>query len=150
MKHYKTSILDVELNNDINSVKATHNGYIDDEAIHTREIIFDRLVNEFQIIDTITVATNRKTQIEIPFHLHPDIEIANLSNKIYSVGKKFIRTTEIHIDEKLNPVVLKGEDSPQILGWYSDSFLKKEPTSVIYCKTIIESTTTFKFLIKIL
>ena len=60
-----------------------------------------------------------------------------------------MRKVELFVDEKLNPVVIKGQMDPQILGWYSGSFAKKEATNVIFCKTQIENTTIFKFIIKI-
>jgi len=61
-----------------------------------------------------------------------------------------LRKAEFHVDEKLDPLIINGQTEPDIMGWYSESFLKKEPADVIYCKTNIDSTTTFKFLIKII
>lgn len=149
IKHYKTSILDYSLNKDYDRVKATHNGYIKDDAQHIREIIFDRLKSEFLIFDTIVICNKKEIEIEIPFHIHPDIDITNPSNNFYLMSKNNLRKTEFYIDEKLNPVIIKGQTEPQILGWYSSSFLQKESTNVIYCKTYIDCTTTFKFKIKI-
>jgi hypothetical protein len=148
-KHYKASVIDLDLNDDNNRVKATHNGYVKDGAQHIREILFDSLKNEFQILDTIVVKKNRKTIVEIPFHTHPNVSINKQSANCYLISKDSVRKTELYIDEKLNPVVIKGQMEPQILGWYSSSFAKKEATNVIYCKTQIESTTIFKFIIKI-
>jgi hypothetical protein len=148
-KHYKSSVIDLDLNDDNNRVKATHNGYVKDGAQHIREILFDRLKNEFQILDTIVVKKNRKTIVEIPFHTHPDVSITQQSANCYLISKDSVRKTELFVDEKLNPVVIKGQMEPQILGWYSSSFAKKDATNVIYCKTQIECTTIFKFIIKI-
>jgi hypothetical protein len=148
-KHYKSSVIDLDLNDDNNRVKATHNGYVKDGAQHIREILFDRLKNEFQILDTIVVKKNRKIIVEIPFHTHPDVSITQQSANCYLISKDSVRKTELFVDEKLNPVVIKGQIEPHILGWYSSSFAKKEATNVIYCKTQIESTTIFKFIIKI-
>lgn len=150
VKHYETSILELESDKNFDRVKASHNGYSDENAQHLREIIFDKLKNEFQILDTIVVRGKRNVQMEIPFHIHPDMEVTNPMNNLYMISNNHFRKTEFFIDEKLDPVVIKGQTEPQILGWYSDSFLKKESTSVIYCKTQIDCTTTFKFLIKII
>ena len=111
--------------------------------------MFDKQKNEFQIVDTIVVRKNRKTQVEIPFHFHPEVAIAQLSSNCYMISRNAARKIEFYVDEKLAPVVINGQMNPQILGWYSDSFLKKEATNVIYCKTQIDCTTTFKFIIKI-
>jgi hypothetical protein len=148
-KHYKSSVIDLDLNDDNNRVRATHNGYVKDDAQHIREILFDRLKNEFQILDTIVVKKNRKIIVEIPFHTHPDVSITQQSANCYLISKDSVRKTELFVDEKLNPVVIKGQMEPHILGWYSSSFAKKEATNVIYCKTQIGSTTIFKFIIKI-
>ena len=148
-RHYKSSVIDLDLNEDNNRIKATHNGYVKDDVQHIREILFDRLRNEFQIMDTILVKKNRKITVEIPFHLHPEVSINKQSANSYLISKDSVRNTELFVDEKLNPVVIRGQMDPQILGWYSGSFAKKEATNVIFCKTQIESTTIFKFIIKI-
>ena len=150
IKHYETSIIDLDISGETDRVKATHNGYLKEDVQHIREIVFDRLKNEFQIIDTIVVGKNRKIQIEIPFHFHPDVEIANPATNFFLIHGDAVRKTEFYIDGKLDPVLIKGQMKPQILGWYSDSFLKKEATNVIFCKFQIECTTTFKFIIKII
>jgi len=148
-KHYKSNVINLDLSDNYNRVKATHNGYVKEGAQHIREILFDRLKNEFQIIDTIVIKKNRKTLIEIPFHTLPNALITQQFDNCYLISNGAGRKTELFVDEKLNPVIIKGQIEPQILGWYSSSFGKKEATNVIYCKTQIESTTIFKFLIKI-
>lgn len=150
IKHYKSSIIDLSLSKDIDRIKATHNGYLKEDAEHFREILFDRLRNEFQILDTIVVRKNRKIQVEIPFHIHPDVKITRPGTNFYLISKNPLNKTEFYVDEKLDPILIKGQIEPQILGWYSNSFLKKEPANVIYCKTQIECTTTFRFIIKII
>ena len=150
IKHYKTSIINMELGGDIDRIKATHNGYLSEDAQHIREIIFNRIENEFQIHDTIVVGKNRKILVEIPFHIHPDIEITQNEECFHLIPANTLRKIEFRIDKKLDPVIIKGQINPEILGWYSGSFLKKETTNVIYCKIQIECTTTFNFIIKII
>ena len=150
LNHYKTSIIDQELSNDTDRVIACHNGYLREGAQHIREISFFKLRNEFQIVDTIVVRKKRKIQIEIPFHINPEVTVVQSSTHSFVIFKDLFRKTEFYIDEKLHPELLNGQTKPQILGWYSKSFLKKEPVNVIYCKTEIECSTTFKFLIKII
>jgi hypothetical protein len=149
IRHYNAGLIEMDQVEDVDRVKCFHDGYSQDNAQHIREITFDRIRNEFQILDTIVLKKNIKMQIEIPFHIHPDLTINNSERNTYLISKINSRKTELKIDEKLNPVIIKGQTEPQILGWYSDSFLKKIPTNVIYCNTQIECTTTFKFIIKI-
>lgn len=148
LKQYKTKVLDLDLNKYTDHVTATHNGYNDNGVQHIRKINFNRLKNEFEILDSIIVLKKRLTDIEIPFHVHPGLNLLKNKNHFVISGNN-MRNTEFYIDEKLDPQVIKGQTEPQILGWYSDSFLKKEATSVIYCKTQIDCSTSFKFVIKI-
>jgi hypothetical protein len=147
IKHYKTSIIDLEKTESVDRVKATHNGYLNEDAQHIREIVFDKQKDEIQIVDTIVMLKNKKTQVEIPFHFHPEVAIGQLSSNCYMISRNATVKMEFSVDEKLDPVMITGQMNPAILGWYSDSFLKKEATSVIYCKTQIDCTTMFKFII---
>jgi len=149
-EHYKTKVLDIKSENDNESVTATHDGYLKENAQHIREIRFDKVNDEFQITDQIIVSEKKTTDIEIAFHLHPDAEITSLSANRYNISNHSVRKAEFMVDERLNPVVIKGQLNPEILGWYSDSFLKKEITNVVYCRTQIDCTTTFKYIIKII
>ncbi len=146
---YKTTILDQKLSPDSDYIKATHDGYLKQGARHIREVTFDKVGNEFHIADTIIVEKSTKLEIEIPFHLHPSIKVSRLSENNFLLTHDAIRDTELVVDGKLSPAIINGETTPRILGWFSDSFLKKEATNVIYCKTQIERSETFKFIIKI-
>jgi hypothetical protein len=150
IRHYDTNLIDLEKGDQIERIKATHNGYLTEDAQHIREIVFDKSKNEFQILDNVAVSNNKIIQVEIPFHFHPGVEIISSGTNSYLISNGSIRKTEFYIDEKLDPVLIKGQIKPEILGWYSDSFMKKEATNVIYCKAQIDCTTNYKFIIKII
>jgi hypothetical protein len=150
IKHYKTSVIDLETDEDIDRITATHDGYKKENAQHIREIVFDKLKSEFLISDTIIVVGKKSVLVEIPFHIHPDFTVTRSSGNHYQLSKDPVRNIVFFVDAKLNPVIVKGQQEPQILGWYSKSFLKKEATNVIYCRTQIDCTNTFKFIIKII
>jgi hypothetical protein len=149
IKKYRTKILDLDQGKNVDHIRATHNGYRKDGVQHIRDVVFDRVKNEFKITDTIIVSKEGKAELEIPFHIHPDINVSATSDGYFLLTKDDIRKTEFFVDDKLQPEIVTGQISPQILGWYSGSFLKKEPTSVIYCKTQIDCSTSFRFIIKI-
>jgi hypothetical protein len=149
IRHYLTSVINLESSEDIDRVTATHDGYKKEAVQHIREIVFDKPKNEFQITDSVIVEDKNTVSVEIPFHIHPDMVITQSAGNCYQISKAELRNIEFTIDEKLNPVIIKGQQKPQILGWYSDSFLRKEATNVIYCRTQIDCTTIFKFIIKI-
>ena len=71
------------------------------------------------------------------------------SSDRYATGNTQFRQVELTIDEKLDHSLIKGQIAPQILGWYSGSFMNKEATNSIYCNTVIDKTTIFKNVIKI-
>jgi hypothetical protein len=148
IRHYKTEVLDIDLNNDTEHVTVTHNGYLRFGIRHIRTISFNILRNEFQILDTLIVNKERQFMVEIPFHIHPSIQLSQTAD-CFLLSSENSRDTELYVDDKLQPELLKGQIEPHILGWYSDSFLKKEPTNVIYCKTYIDCSTSFNFVIKI-
>jgi len=150
IRHYETTVINQESGENIDRVTATHNGYKKEDVRHIRDIVFDKIKNEFEISDTIIVEGKKSVLVEIPFHIHPELLVTNSSGNYYQISKPQHRKVELFVDEKLNPVIIKGQLEPQILGWYSDSFLKKEATNVIYCRTQINCTNTFKFIIKII
>jgi len=149
LDHYKTSIIDVKKDALIEQVIASHSGYKKDGIKHIREILFDKDKNEFIITDTLLVQKKGKIKVEIPFHLHPSVSI-NITNPNQYV-LSFDSSTKIlfTVDNILKHDVIKGRISPGILGWYSESFLEKKPTSVIYCTINIDRDMVFKFKIKI-
>ena len=149
IKHYKTTVIDVESNHEIERVKASHNGYSDQNIKHIREIIFNKISDEFLITDCIIIRKNKSTLLEIPFHLHPDVYVTSSGMNHFLISQNSGFIAEFSVDEKLRPIIINGQEQPFILGWSSDSFKHKDNTNVIYCRTQIESTTTFQFKIKI-
>lgn len=149
LNHYKPSVLSVKRNAQTESVRASHDGFEKEGVSHIREIIFDRDKSEFTILDTLHLKKEASVEVEIPFHLHPGVSIETIYPNIFSISSNTGERLEFAVDKKLFPVVETGKVSPEILGWYSDSFCKKTPANVIYCSTTIKETTTFKFAIKI-
>lgn len=150
LKHYKSKVINVNQNEETESVKATHNGYKKEKAEHIREVVFNKLKNEFIITDTLNIKGEGYIEVEIPFHLHPDINLQNSTKNNYLLTTKAGNKLEFNIDDKLSLSLINGQIEPQILGWYSESFLKKKETNVIYGCAQLKSTTTFNHVIKIL
>lgn len=132
LNHYKTTVLKVETNDDVDLVIASHNGYQKLGITHTREIIFEKKTRVFRIVDTIDSKKRINYFIEIPFLLHPSIAINDNINK-FDLSNNKNRKVSLKIDEKLNTQIIKGQIEPEIDGWYSDSFMIKEPCNTIMC-----------------
>lgn len=150
LNHFKTSVSDVQSDETFESVKASHNGYRNEKVNHLREVVFDKKNGEFTITDTIVSEKGRPVKVEIPFHLHPAINITASESDTYILAGGSSPLVMLKVDSKLNQEKISGQVTPQILGWYSESFLKKTATNVIYCSAYIDETTTFKFVIKII
>jgi len=148
LNHYKCNILDSYQNGYKDFVKASHNGY--KKVTHTRSIEFDREGDCFTIIDELKSNEVEVHDIKLLFHLHPNIMISNkLENEFllsHPSGINISITIELY---ESDIKVLKGHEKP-LLGWYSDSFMQKEPTTVLLINKKITSSIIAKSKIKIL
>ena len=129
LDHYLCQTLSLQQNSEFESVKASHNGY---KGInHSREITFDKLSDTFLIHDDIINNDGMEHEYTILFHLHPEITITKISHNSIRLN----HDTGIHITLSIEGfgdfTLAKGEENP-IFGWYSDSFLQKVSTTVIY------------------
>ena len=127
--HYQCTVLGMQQNCKVEIVKATHTGY--KNVTHTRTIEFVKEEDTFLITDEIKNNDGKMHDINVLFHLHPDITLTDLNDKkillLHPSGIKLsLELDSIEGDLK----ILKGQEEP-ILGWYSQSFMQKEPTTVI-------------------
>lgn len=132
LKHYQTVVDNFHLDDSIDSVEGRHDGYSSLGYIHKRRIEFDKDSQVFTIHDTILSEKIIDTLIEIPWHFHPECELG-FDNQKYSIERKEVRGIVITMDEKLKSEIVFGNSKP-ILGWYSESFYKKQPTHTIIGK----------------
>ena len=137
LNHYKCTIIYTEQNDRKDIVKASHNGYKKLGIIHTREIVFDKILNKLLITDWFESRKKDEYFIEIPFHCHPLIEVKSNNDFHFDLINSQGRKIYLTLDEQLKTKHIKGQGEPEIAGWYSKSFLKKEP-----CNTIIGSVKT--------
>lgn len=148
LNHYQCTVLESSNGAKIESVNAIHSGY--KNVTHKRKIEFLRDEDSFRISDEIQNNDGENHDIMILFHLNPDITISEVNgNKILLSHPSNIKLSLefISVDCQLN--IVKGQEKP-ILGWYSDSFMKKRPTSVISYSTRTNSSINFSTRISIL
>jgi hypothetical protein len=147
LNHYDTNILEVKKTENYESVSATHSGY--KSCSHSRKIEFFRDLDTFIIHDFLNVIENKSHEICILFHLHPDVIINKIeSNSVELILSKIKINLMIAGDENELEQV-NGQHNP-ILGWYSESFMKKVPTTTLFLKKTIGSSQNFKTTIKLL
>ena len=131
LNHYKTEILEVLQLDETEQVVAKHTGYNKSGCSHQRTVNFNRSKEVFVIVDEVEV-NNKPHAIFQPWHLHPEVEIEKMDAQIFSLKhKQGNRKIKITCDVSLDVQIKRGETDP-ILGWYSKSFLQKEPSWVIF------------------
>ena len=133
LQHYKCEVLNAETTEAKDSIKAKHNGYEKQGISHTREIVFDKKLLQINITDSIESKKQGNILIELPFHFHPDIQVSSEKEKAFEVLNNKGRNVRIQIDPKLKAQIVKGQLQPEITGWYSKSFMHKEPSNTLIC-----------------
>ena len=148
VRHYKAEVVEVQKDDMLERVTGRHNGYQETGVIHTRTIAFNREKDRFTIIDEIEVQDQNEHNLKIPFHLHPEIVVNQLSSRDFNLQSEDARPVSIHFQEDLQIERVKGQESP-ILGWYSPSFYKKEPCEVLLAQITVNKSITIKTEIQI-
>ena len=132
LDHFNSEVIEVYKDEKAEKVKATHDGYAKMGIKHEREILFNKEENSFLVIDEITPKKSEEYLLELPLHLHPQMKLKKTGDTIVEVqnlaGKRNIR---IEFDKSKDIEIVNGQTNPEILGWYSKSFMQKEPTNTI-------------------
>lgn len=147
LNHYTTKILNVQQTEENESVTATHSGY--KNCSHTRKIEFSKEYDCFTLTDYLTVHKKKHHEIYILFHLHPKVKIQKFASNQVILTLNSIKI-ELHIEGIENEIEHSNGQYNPILGWYSESFLKKEPTTTLFIKKSINTSQIFKTSIKLI
>ena len=149
LDHYKTKVIKSQSNANFDYVKASHNGYNKFGITHTREVHFEKNKCLIKIIDSINSVKSDNYLVEMPFHLHPTIQV-NISkkNKFYLSNDKNRKVT-LQTDYKLNNLIIYGQTKPEINAWYSKSFMLKEPGQTIMSSVKTSGNIQFETIISI-
>ncbi len=141
MHHYQPQVLHHTSQPHMDKVLATHNGYERLGVTHQREIILDKEKEIITITDQILLRKPKPHLLEVPLHLHPSVKVEALSTNEFLLKTPGSRDVRVKTDALLEKKLIKGQTQP-MLGWFSPSFQKKEPTTVIYGKAPIDHSTT--------
>lgn len=144
LNHYRTKILQTIFSPEC--VSASHSGYAKSGVTHIREVRFDPHMREFTIVDSL--CGERNFTAEIPFHLHPSVTLKQEGPE-FILGVPGARQVKLIVDQRLSYSKVLGQEAP-ILGWYSEHFGQKTPTTTLYAKTECHGTEQFMTRIKIL
>ena len=145
INHFKTKVLLSSKNVSEEKVTASHDGYNKIGCEHIRSVTFNREQDCFDITDEVTVNSTEHTIFQ-PWHLNPQVQMKKISAHEFELRVPGIaRYVKLTLSEELNIEIINGRLDP-ILGWYSGSFLKKEPTDTILGK--IKTTQPDKLILK--
>ena len=133
LKHYKTKVLKTESNEEYDLVRAQHNGYENLGITHTREIIFEKKNQIIKIFDNIDCQKPDTFLVEMVFHIHPSIKINTTEKNQFDLSDIKQTSMTLQTDLKLKTKLVWGQTDPEITGWYSDTFMSKEPCNTIIC-----------------
>jgi hypothetical protein len=147
LNHYRTNILEIQKTDDYESVSATHSGY--KSCSHSRKVEFFKDLDTFIIHDFLNVIDNKTHEICILFHLHPDVRINKIESNIVELVFNKIKINLMIAEDENKIEQVKGQQNP-ILGWYSESFMKKVTTTTLFLKKTIGSSQNFKTTVKVL
>ena len=107
---------------------------------HTRKLFYSR-GNLWVIIDQIT--TDRPRKIEALWHWHPQCEIMLEGQNVSTNNQKGnLQIIPVGYHD-WNLKLVKGQEKPQIQGWYSEEYNKFEPNSTTIYSTDIKSDSKF-------
>ena len=108
---------------------------------HTRSLFYVR-GNFWIVVDNIE--TDRPRTIETLWHLHPSCEIQIQKKGVLSTNNEKGNLQIIPVGKaKWKVDLVKGQDTPEIQGWYSPEYNKYEPNVASIYSTKIKSNATF-------
>ena len=108
------------------------------ESNHTRSIFYVR-GKFWVVVDRIN--TDRPRNIEVLWHWHPDCKVVTKNDNIVATANEKGNLEIIPVAKTpLSLTLVKGQDEPQIQGWYSQEYNTYEPnTASIYSAKIDKS-----------
>ena len=149
LNHYQTEVLAQETSTEVDMVLARHNGYRKLGITHQRRLQLDKKEELVNITDHIHMKNSQGHEISLPLHLHPLVKVEQITPHHFRLQHPQARVVEVRLPEFMNCRVYHGSNDP-ILGWYSPSFQKREPTHVILATCHLEYTYEFNTQIRIL
>jgi len=115
------------------------------QATHTRSLFYVRS-NFWVVVDKIE--TDRPRKIETLWHWHPDCQVAVGKNNIISSTNSKGNLQIIPVGKTNWKIdLIKGQEKPEIQGWYSPEYNKYEPNVAAIYSTEIKSDETFIWLL---
>jgi hypothetical protein len=107
---------------------------------HTRTMYYSR-GNFWVVVDQ--VATDRPREIAALWHWHPDCKVQVDGNKAYTANDRGNLQIIPVGSQNWEVNIIKGQEKPEIQGWYSPEYNQYVPSPASVYTTRIESNATF-------
>jgi len=122
----------------------SHFADITGAATHTRAVLYMR--GQFWIVID-RIVSDRPRTIEELWHWHPDNKVI-LEGLITKTANKRGNLAVIPLSrQKFDITLVKGQETPEIQGWYSPEYNKYEPNTVAVYQTKIGNAATLVWLL---
>ena len=114
------------------------------EAKHNRSVFYVR--GEFWVV-VDRIVTDRPRKIDALWHWHPENEVVQDKLTVKTNHKRGNLAVIPVSQQKFDIEFIKGQETPEIQGWYSPEYNIFEPNVASVYSTTINSTTTFVWLL---
>jgi hypothetical protein len=117
---------------------------VDGKAKHTRSVLYVR--GEFWVVvDRIT--TDKPRKIETMWHWHPECVVEKDNSTIKTRNKKGNLAVIPVSQQEFDISFIKGQEEPEIQGWYSSEYNLFEPNITSFYSTNINENSTIVWLL---
>src|SRR5690554_2129972 len=113
---------------------------LEGKVTHTRHLYYAR--GDFWIV-VDQISTDQPRKIEALWHWHPSCDVQLNENVVYTNNARGNLQVIPVGDQKWNVNFVKGQEEPEIQGWYSVEYNKYEPNIASIFTTNIESNSRF-------
>jgi len=108
--------------------EATHNAFLNNErTIHSRKIGYNKLEHSYTIVDILEC--EEKNSLNFYLHFHPSLQAVHEDTSIILINPNNLRV--VLINNYFSEAKLITGDKSMPLGWFSDSFNKKIPSTTL-------------------
>ncbi len=131
-----------KITDDYDYARATFDKFIDleGECRHMRQLFYVR-GDMWIVIDRIT--TDRPRKIEALWHFHPDCKVIQ-EGEIISTDNEYGNLQIIPVgNQNWSINFVKGQEEPEIQGWYSEEYNKYEPNTVAIYSANVKGESKF-------
>ncbi len=117
---------------------------VEGKAKHTRAVLYVR--GKFWVV-VDRIDTDRARKIDALWHWHPESAVEK-DGTVVKTTNEFGNLAVIPVSEhKFNIAFIKGQETPEIQGWYSPEYNLFEPNTTANYSTQINSDSTFVWLL---